>query len=77
MDMPLNEIHQVICKIDFNLKEALLNHKHFFQEEENRIKTLISTIDKSLRHMEGESMNDKPKEGLAVFVRDNIKKYLN
>jgi DNA-binding transcriptional MerR regulator len=34
MGMPLNEIHQVIYKIDFNLKEALLNHKHFLQEEE-------------------------------------------
>ena len=77
MGMPLTEIHQVIYKIDFNLKEALLNHKNALLEEENRIKTLISTIDKSLRHMEGESMNDKEKfEGIkAKMIEENEKEF--
>ena len=77
MGMPLNEIHQVIYEIDFNLKEALLNHKNALLLEENRIKTLISTIDKSLRHMEGESMNDKEKfEGIkAKMIEENEKEF--
>jgi len=77
MGMSLNDIHNIIYNPSFDSKDALKKHRLSLIEEKKRIDTLIHTIDKSLKHMEGEFMTDSEKFiGIKTdMIEENEKKY--
>jgi DNA-binding transcriptional MerR regulator len=54
LDMPLKEIHQILSLPDFNLRQALGEHRLLLQARANRLNTLIETVDKTIGTLEGE-----------------------
>jgi len=56
LDFPLKEIGEILDDPDFNLTQALENHKVSLYEKSKRINTLIETIDKTLDHLKNKTM---------------------
>lgn len=77
MGMNLNDIHSIIYDEAFDSKAALIKHRLSLIDEKKRIDTLIHTIDKSLKHMEGEFMTDSEKFiGIKKeLIEENEKKF--
>lgn len=51
LDVPLNEIKQVLSSNDFDKVAALERHKSFLQIQIERKKNLLTTIDKTIAHL--------------------------
>lgn len=62
LDFPLKEIKQIINSSSFDKQKALIKHKQMLNNKRKQIDILISTIDKSIKHMKGEiEMTNKEK----------------
>lgn len=60
LDIPLNDIQLMMNQPDFNLLDALNNHRQALQGRQKRIQQLIHTIDQTIQAIRGkEQMNDK------------------
>lgn len=60
LDMPLSEIKRILLSSEFNKVKALNAHKRILKKEFDRIKQMIKTIDKTIKHVKGEiTMNDE------------------
>ncbi|GAB3511318.1 MerR family transcriptional regulator [Emticicia fontis] len=73
LDFPLKEIHSILDNPDFDLVEALLNHKESLQSRKDRINTLLETIDKTVNHLKTGTIMLKPEElyeGLSKETAD-------
>ncbi len=83
LDFPLKEIQAILDNPDFDLVEALLSHKVSLQAQQDRISTLLETIDKTVNHLKTGTIMLKPEElyeGLAketaeVYRAEASKKY--
>lgn len=78
LGLPLNEIKHILFDKNFDSKGALLDHRSALLKEQERINTLIKTVNKSIQAMEGQLiMTDKEKfEGLKeAMIDENEKKY--
>jgi DNA-binding transcriptional MerR regulator len=74
LELSLKEIRAIIEQPDFNLLDALESHKVTLQQKKQRIKLLLSTIEKTIRHIEGKiSMNKK--DIFAGFSAEEQKVY--
>lgn len=51
LNFPLKEIADILDNPDFEIQQALVNHKAHLQQQQQSIKTLIATIDKTLLHL--------------------------
>jgi DNA-binding transcriptional MerR regulator len=60
LDVPLKEIQQILSRPDFNLRQALGEHRLSLQARAKRLNTLIETVDQTIATLEGEwKMTDK------------------
>jgi len=51
--IPLNDIQRILNDNNFNKIESLLSHKHILENDLDRKKNLIETIDKTISHLRG------------------------
>lgn len=60
LDFPLSDIAIMLDDADFDMREALSRHSAALQAIRNRIDVLLTTIDKTIKQLEGETqMTDK------------------
>lgn len=60
LDMPLHEIKMILKHSEFNTIKALNAHKKILIEQLDRVRQMIKTIDKTVKHIEGKTkMEDK------------------
>jgi DNA-binding transcriptional MerR regulator len=60
LDMPLEQIKEIMGRENYDLKEALQDHKDQLRKRIDRLQKLISTIDQTLKYIKGEEeMNKK------------------
>lgn len=60
LDVPLKDIQQILNRPDFNLLEALEDHRTYLLKRSKRLKTLIETVDQTMATIKGEwIMSDK------------------
>ncbi|MFM7022459.1 MAG: MerR family transcriptional regulator [Flavobacteriales bacterium] len=56
LDFPLKEIMEILDDPDFNLEEALNNHRKMLKEKRNRMDVLLVTIDKTIQQLKQKNM---------------------
>jgi MerR family transcriptional regulator, thiopeptide resistance regulator len=54
LDFSLEQIKTILDRPDFDLQQALHNHKHALLKRVGRINRLIETIDNTIQHLQGE-----------------------
>ena len=60
LDMPLEQIKGIMGRENYNLQEALEDHKNQLRKRIDRLQKLISTVDQTLKYIKGEEeMNNK------------------
>jgi DNA-binding transcriptional MerR regulator len=60
LDMPLEQIKEIMGQKDYDLEQALKNHKQQLGRRIKRIENLIATVDQTLKYIKGdEKMNKK------------------
>lgn len=55
LDMPLEEIREIMERRDFDALEALKNHRDALTKKVERMKRLIVTVDNTINHLKGKS----------------------
>jgi len=82
MDIPLQEIGEILDDPDFDLLRALENHKQTLIQKGKRIEALLLTIDKTIQHVKGgimlkheELYECLPKEKAETWRKEAIEKY--
>ena len=55
LGMSLSDIKKIISKSDFNKIAALRSHRNVLQQNLDRTRKLIKTIDKTIQHLEGKA----------------------
>ena len=78
MGLPLDEIREIVKKPDFDMTEALADHRRKLLEKREQLDLLISNVDKTIASMKGDiDMADKDKfEGFKKkLVAENEEKY--
>jgi DNA-binding transcriptional MerR regulator len=74
LDFSLDEIKTIMSRPDYNVLEALQSHKVLLQKREERIRELLSTIDKTIKNIKGKTTMDI-KEYYTGFSEEQIEKY--
>lgn len=60
LDMPLDEIKQIMVRRDFDVLGALQSHKQALGQQVARLNRLIQTVDHTIDHLKGnQTMSDK------------------
>ena len=60
LDMPLDEIKQIMGRRDFDVLGALQSHRQALREQVARLNRLIQTVDNTIDHLKGnQTMSDK------------------
>lgn len=62
LDFPLQEISALLDDPDFDLVEALQRHKTALRARQERLATLMNTIDKTISHLQEGDFKMKPEE---------------
>lgn len=82
LDIPLQEIKQILDKPDFDILDALKSHKLALGVRLSRIRAMIDTIDKTMFNLkEGKMLKHEelygglPKEQAEVFRKEAIEKW--
>lgn len=70
LGMPLDDIKRILEAGDFNKLNSLKSHRKTLNEELDRIKTMIKTIEKTINHLEGKT---KMKDEELFFGLDSPK----
>ena len=78
MDMPLNEIRDIIYNETFDKIEALLSHKKIIEQRIEHSKNMIKTIDQTISYLKGEgNMNEQEfYYGFDAEIQKGHEKYL-
>lgn len=58
LDLSLGDIRAILDDPSFETRQALLTHRQALRDRAERIETLITTIDKTIAHLEGERAMD-------------------
>jgi DNA-binding transcriptional MerR regulator len=53
LDVPLNDIQLILCRPDFNLLQALVEHRRSLKNKAFRLSKLIKTIDNTIETLNG------------------------
>jgi DNA-binding transcriptional MerR regulator len=59
LDMPLEQIKGIMGRENYNLQEALEDHKNQLRKRIDRLQKLISTVDQTLKYIKGEEKMNK------------------
>lgn len=73
LDFPLKEIQQIIQNPEFNLINALENHKAELKKRAARLKQLLTTVDKTLLELKNKKDMLKDNEIYEGFSKEEIK----
>lgn len=74
LDMPLEEIRDLITRPEFDVVRALQAHRASLQERSNRLDTLICTIDRTVDYLEGKHIM-KNEEFFEGWTEENQPEY--
>ena len=74
LDFGLKEIHLILEAPDFDMIKALQSQRQALQRQTRRLNSLIHTIDKTIRHLEGKR-EMSTKEMFAAFDEEKQKEY--
>ena len=74
LDLPLEEISQIMGRRDFEILQALANHKTAQAKRIERLERLIVTVDNTISHLKGET-NMSKKQLFAAFSEEEQEKY--
>ncbi|MBN8669674.1 MAG: MerR family transcriptional regulator [Chitinophagales bacterium] len=78
LDIPLNEIAEMLDEPEFDILTALQQHKQALSKRLQRLKTLLQTIDRTIVELKNENMNyDElykgfPKEKVAEYEKSVV-----
>ena len=74
LGLSLDKIREIVGRPDFNLLQALEQHKSALRGRQEHLVHLIETVDQTISHMKGKAkMNDK--KLFEVFSEDQQKEY--
>ena len=74
LDFRLSKIRQILDRPDFNTGRALESHRRALQERAARLESLIATVDRTIKHLKGETrMSDQ--EMFLGFDAETQKRY--
>ena len=74
LDLPLEEIRQIMGRRDFDLLPALESHKTELAKRIERLERLIQTVNHTISHVKGKTAMSK-KQLFAAFTEEEEKKY--
>jgi DNA-binding transcriptional MerR regulator len=74
LDFSLEDIRNIMSQPDFDVLEALQSHRKLLLKKSERLKELISTIEKTIKSLKGE-MKMPIKEYYQGFSDEQIEKY--
>jgi len=74
LDFSLDEIRRILEQPDFDVLEALVAHKILLAKKEERIRTLLKTVDKTISKLKGETSMEI-KDYYQGFSDEQIEKY--
>lgn len=72
--LELMQIKDILDRPDFNLERALRSHKRVLQSKIERLKTLVDTVDQTIKHLAGETTMSK-KQLFQAFSEEEQKEY--
>jgi len=73
----LKQIQRILGQSDFDKIEALRSHKKVLRKRIGRMETLMTTIDKTINHLQGQPMKDKEMyRGFDPEKQKEYEKYL-
>jgi len=73
LSVPLAEIQNILHNPEFDLVRALRQHRVQLQEQQQQLTTMLTTLDKTLRHLEDETMHPLTDEELYQgFATDEV-----
>jgi DNA-binding transcriptional MerR regulator len=83
LDLSLQEIMDILDSADFDLLQALENHKVMLQAKSERLQTLLQTIDKTITQLKGgnnmltveELYEGFPKDKAGAYRQEAMEKY--
>ncbi len=75
LDVPLNEIRQMLDRADFDAVAALQNHRQLLQAEAKRLARLVNTIDKTIQRLSEDNMELTDEELYEGFSKEEIERY--
>lgn len=83
MDIPLKEIAEILDDPEFNLVQALEQHKQVLQQRKEQVETLLITIDKTIQHLKNKKImvtpeelyEGLPKETAEAYRKEAVEKY--
>jgi len=75
LGFPLKEIIEILDAPDFDVLNALKNHKVALISKQERISVMLNTIDKTMLNLKGKKMitNDELYEGFTVTEKEKIR----
>ena len=74
LDMPLDDIKQIMGRRDFDVLGALEQHKHELDKRILRLERLVATVDHTIEHLKGKkAMSDK--QLFEVFSEEQQAEY--
>lgn len=74
LEMPLDDIRQIVDRPDFDVLAALETHRAALQTEARRLRRLLRTIDRTTHHLKG-SISMNPKALFEGFSEEEQQKY--
>ena len=75
LDMPLEEIADVLDDPSFDQVQALVSHRQVMEERIARTQRLLTTIDKTLLRLKGESVELTDEELYEGFTKEQAERY--
>ena len=74
LDFPLDDIKKIMGRRDFDVLNALQNHKDALLKQVARMNRLLTTVDNTIQHLKGEKNMD-PKGLFEGFSEEEQQKY--
>ena len=74
LDLPLDDIKKIMGRRDFDVLNALQNHKDALLKQVARMNHLLTTVDNTIQHLKGEKNMD-PKGLFEGFSEEEQQKY--
>jgi DNA-binding transcriptional MerR regulator len=74
LDMPLEDIKEIMGRRDFDVPAALEKHKHELRKRIARLERLITTVDRTLDHLKGKKAMSE-KQLFEVFSEEQQAEY--
>ncbi len=75
LDFSLTEIKEILDDPDYDEVQALINHRKSIEQRIERLSSLLSTIDKTIKHYKEDTMTLTDEELYEGFSEEQIERY--